>query len=189
MPVVTDPASVIGDFACAFGPAAARALVAPAGYASSVEGDVHIATRGAVRRGEAAGARWLALADLVEGRCDDGVAALDGEPPHARWRGRFVQLAWSADGRRMVALTDHFWEHCGYPITDTRDLRSKHRPLRPDRACTRRISSTSRSCRCCDGTSPTEKSTRHAPTMPWTTSRRCGSHAIPIIHSSHESGS
>jgi len=108
MPVVTDPASVIGDFACAFGPAAARALVAPAGYASSVEGDVHIATRGAVRRGEAAGARWLALADLVEGRCDDGVAALDGEPPHARWRGRFVQLAWSADGRRMVALTDHF---------------------------------------------------------------------------------
>lgn len=108
MPPVNDPASVIGDFACAFGPAAALALGTPAGYALSAEGGAHVATRGAVRRGEAAGTRWLALADLVEGNCDDGVAALDGEPPHARWRGRFVQLVWSADGRRVAALTDHF---------------------------------------------------------------------------------
>ncbi|HEY6939995.1 asparagine synthase C-terminal domain-containing protein [Dokdonella sp.] len=105
---MNDPASVIGDFACAFGPAAARAIGAPDGYAVSGEGDVRIASRGAVRFGEAAGGRWLALADLVEGRCDDGVAALDGEPPHARWRGRFAQVAWSANGRRAVALTDHF---------------------------------------------------------------------------------
>ncbi|MBA8883552.1 asparagine synthetase B family protein [Dokdonella fugitiva] len=108
MSTMNDPASVIGDFACAFGPAAARAIVAPDGYAVCGDGDVRIATRGAVRRGEAGGVHWFALADLVEGRCADGVAALDGDGPHARWRGRFVQVVWSAEGRRVAALTDHF---------------------------------------------------------------------------------
>ncbi len=104
-----DPASLIGDFVCAFGPAAAHAVGTPTGYAIAGTDTLRIATRGAVRRGETTQGSWLALADLVEGRCADGVAALDdGAVPQARWRGRFAQLAWRDDTSRVVALVDHF---------------------------------------------------------------------------------
>jgi asparagine synthase (glutamine-hydrolysing) len=101
---------LIGDFICAFGPAAERAIVPRADFLVRGEGPLRIATRGAVREGDAgASGHWLGLADLVEGRLDDGIAALaDGDVPQARWRGRFAQVAWNADARRVVALTDHF---------------------------------------------------------------------------------
>ena len=56
------------------------------------------------------------------------------------WRGNLHTHSTRSDGRLppeavadfykgagydFFALTDHFWEHCGYPITDTRGLRSK----------------------------------------------------------------
>ena len=56
------------------------------------------------------------------------------------WRGNLHTHSTRSDGRLppqavadfykgagydFLALTDHFWESCGYPITDTRALRSK----------------------------------------------------------------
>ena len=56
------------------------------------------------------------------------------------WRGNLHTHSTRSDGRLppeavadfykgagydFLALTDHFWEHCGYPITDTRPLRTK----------------------------------------------------------------
>ena len=40
-------------------------------------------------------------------------------PPHE------VADFYKSAGYDFLALTDHFWEHCGYPITDTRSLRSE----------------------------------------------------------------
>jgi len=102
-------AGVIGDFICAFGPQAAHAVGAPDGFALSGAADLCIASRGAVRHSQVGANHWLALADLVTGDCDDGVAALQaGTVPQAHWRGRFVQLVWNAARDRLVALSDHF---------------------------------------------------------------------------------
>ncbi len=102
---------VIGDFLFALGPAADDCLRGLAGFALARDGDAGVATRGAVHRGAVGGdARWLALADLVDGEPGAGAAALldGGELPHARWRGRFAQLAWHAGERRVAAATDPF---------------------------------------------------------------------------------
>jgi asparagine synthase (glutamine-hydrolysing) len=69
---------------------------------------MHAAVRGAAAAGRADdGTRWLAIADLIEGRVADGVRALDDAPPQRRWRGRFAQVVWR-NGDRLAALTDHF---------------------------------------------------------------------------------
>jgi asparagine synthase (glutamine-hydrolysing) len=100
---------LIGDFVLAVGPDAARAVAGLAGFDVAVEGEVASAVRGSVRRGTGADGRcWLALADLVEGRLEDGGGALEPEaPPHRQWRGRFAQVAWNATEGRVAAITDH----------------------------------------------------------------------------------
>jgi asparagine synthase (glutamine-hydrolysing) len=104
--------SVIGDFVLACGAEAAPWAGRLDGFAAIGEADdpVQAAARGAVRQGRADdGSRWLAIADLVEGRLDAGTEALrSGPPPQLAWRGRFVQAAWHPTPRRVVALTDHF---------------------------------------------------------------------------------
>jgi asparagine synthase (glutamine-hydrolysing) len=66
--------------------------------------------RGASRSGRAEdGSRWVALADLIEGRLEQGVRALAaGTPPQRDWRGRFAQVVWHPEEGRMAAVTDHF---------------------------------------------------------------------------------
>jgi len=111
--------SVLGDFVLAFGRDAAawvRSLTSD-GFTVITEPDeaAQAAVRGRVQTGRSTdgrgdGARWMALADLVEGKLDDGPRALSpsGTPPQRAWRGRFAQVAWSAADQVAVALTDHF---------------------------------------------------------------------------------
>ena len=101
---------LIGDFLVAIGPAAARCVAGLQGFDVEVDGDCAVAVRGSIRRGTAAdGTRWLALADLVDGRLDAGAVALKVDPiPQERWRGRFAQIAWRAQERCIAAVTDHF---------------------------------------------------------------------------------
>jgi asparagine synthase (glutamine-hydrolysing) len=99
---------LIGDFVVALGPGAARAIEGLAGFETTLDGELALAVRGSVRRGTAAdGSSWLALADLIEGRLDDGARALGADAPHTSWRGRFAQVAWNAAERRIAAITDH----------------------------------------------------------------------------------
>ncbi|HEV3033106.1 MAG TPA: hypothetical protein VG319_15780, partial [Polyangia bacterium] len=69
-----------------------------------------VAARGAVQRGaDAAGTRWIALADLITGDVAGGAGALGaGAPPQNDWRGRFAQVIWHAGERQVCAVTDHF---------------------------------------------------------------------------------
>jgi asparagine synthase (glutamine-hydrolysing) len=106
--------SVLGDFVVAWGPpthAWVRGLERDGFEALSAPHDpVQIAVRGAVQRGLApGGARYLALADLIEGDLGEGGRALGvGAPPQLDWRGRFAQIVWSPAERQLCALTDHF---------------------------------------------------------------------------------
>jgi asparagine synthase (glutamine-hydrolysing) len=108
--------SVLGDFLVAWGPdpaAAARWLGGLDGFTLiSAPGEpAQAAVRGAVQQGSAVdGSRWVALADLIEGRLEEGARALTPgrPPPHHDWRGRFVQTVWHSGERRLAALTDHF---------------------------------------------------------------------------------
>jgi asparagine synthase (glutamine-hydrolysing) len=104
--------SVIGDFVLACGAQAAPWAAGLDGFAAIAAPDepVQAAARGAVRQGRSDdGSRWLAVADLIEGRLDAGTEALGADtPPQRTWRGRFVQAAWHPAERRVVALTDHF---------------------------------------------------------------------------------
>ncbi len=104
--------SVVGDFVVAWGPEAA-------GWVRSLDGFTAVTTaldstqaavRGAVQTGRTDdGSRWLAIADLIEGRLDEGVRALaDGTPPHGKWRGRFAQVVWHQGSRCLAAVTDQF---------------------------------------------------------------------------------
>jgi asparagine synthase (glutamine-hydrolysing) len=103
-------ASVLGDFVLASGPDSAAWLGKLDGFSVITAADepVQAAIRGAVQHGRAEdGRRWLALADLVAGRLDDGVGALAaGVPPQNQWRGRFAQVVWDPQERRVAALTD-----------------------------------------------------------------------------------
>jgi asparagine synthase (glutamine-hydrolysing) len=107
--------SVLGDFVVAWGPKTAQWVHALEGFTPhEASGEsAHAATRGAVQAGLATnGARWLAVADLIEGDLEKGVGALaDGMPPQGGWRGRFVQAVWqtgTSGDRRLAAVTDHF---------------------------------------------------------------------------------
>jgi asparagine synthase (glutamine-hydrolysing) len=99
-----------GDFLFAIGPEADASVFRTGGFANLPAGTgVLTWTRGRVASGAAAdGTRWLAMAD-VDANVADGVAAYRNEtPPHATWRGRFVQVIWRPEEGRAVALTDHF---------------------------------------------------------------------------------
>lgn len=122
-PAASDRIDVTGDFVFACGPRARAWVGAIAGFEHDIAAPVALATRGPVQRGDASGAvhgdvRWLALGDLVAGRFGEGIAAFAGETPQAGWRGRFVQLIWSADGARVIATTDHFSSLPLYALTD-----------------------------------------------------------------------
>jgi asparagine synthase (glutamine-hydrolysing) len=104
--------SVIGDFVLACGGEATAWAARLDGLATIAAPDepVQAAARGAVRQGRADdGSRWVALADLIDGRLDAGTEALGSNaPPQRAWRGRFVQAVWHSTERRVAALTDHF---------------------------------------------------------------------------------
>ncbi len=104
--------SVIGDFVLACGAETTAWATRLDGFGSTADPDepVQAAARGAVRQGRSDdGSRWLAVADLIDGRLDLGTEALgSGTPPQRGWRGRFVQAAWHPNQRRVAALTDHF---------------------------------------------------------------------------------
>jgi asparagine synthase (glutamine-hydrolysing) len=70
---------------------------------------VQAAVRGAVQRGAAEdGTKFLALADLVAGRLEEGLGRRTRpEPPQRHWRGRFAQVVWNANERRVEAFSDH----------------------------------------------------------------------------------
>jgi asparagine synthase (glutamine-hydrolysing) len=104
--------SVLGDFVLGWGPDTGAWLRGLDGFTSiAAPGEsAQAVVRGAVQQGRADdGSRWLAVADLIEGRLSDGVRALAvGPPPQRGWRGRFAQVVWHPGGRRAAALTDHF---------------------------------------------------------------------------------
>jgi asparagine synthase (glutamine-hydrolysing) len=104
--------SVIGDFVLACGVEATAWATRLDGFAALADPDeaVQAAGRGATRQGRADdGSRWVAVADLIDGRLDLGTEALgSGTPPQREWRGRFVEAAWHPNRRRVAALTDHF---------------------------------------------------------------------------------
>lgn len=104
--------SLLGDFVLACGPGTAEWVHGLEGFTtiSSPGESVQVAVRGAAqydRREDGGG--WVAVADLIEGRLDDGTRALSaGAPPQLGWRGRFAQAVWHPAERRVAALTDHF---------------------------------------------------------------------------------
>jgi len=106
--------SVLGDFVFAWGPGTHAWLsgLAKDGFTALSEPSepAQVAVRGGVQRGaDAAGARWIALADLVAGDVAAGARALGpGAPPQNDWRGRFTQVIWHAGERQVCAVTDHF---------------------------------------------------------------------------------
>jgi asparagine synthase (glutamine-hydrolysing) len=85
---------------------------------------VQAAVRGAARHGQTGdGARWLALADLIDGRIEEGTRALGrATPPQHDWRGRFAQVVWHPGERRVAALTDHFSTLSLYSLAGDRVL-------------------------------------------------------------------
>jgi asparagine synthase (glutamine-hydrolysing) len=112
---MAEPAAidVLGDFVFACGPQA-RAWVHRCGLAVAEDAmPVALATRGGIRRGEAAvpgdgTLRWFGVGDLVAGAFGEGIALHAGVPAQASWRGRFVQVVWQPQSARVVAFTDHF---------------------------------------------------------------------------------
>ncbi len=104
--------SVLGDFVLCSGPGAADWVRTLDGYTaldSAGADGVQLAFRGAVQTGRSEdGARWLAVADLIEGQLDQGTRALTQSPPQRGWRGRFAQVIWHPAERSLAAVTDHF---------------------------------------------------------------------------------
>jgi asparagine synthase (glutamine-hydrolysing) len=117
---------VLGDFILACGSEAAAWIRGLTGFtpASSQDDKIQVAVRGGARHGtEPDGNRWLALADLIEGRLGDGCRALEsGDPPQTGWRGRFAQVVWNPGARRIAALTDHFSTVTLYALISERVL-------------------------------------------------------------------
>jgi asparagine synthase (glutamine-hydrolysing) len=108
----TTSPSVLGDFVLAWGPESAAWVASLDGFTliSRPGEPAQAAVRGAAQydRGED-GTNWVAVADLIEGRLEDGARALStGAPPQLAWRGRFAQVVWRPGERRVAALTDHF---------------------------------------------------------------------------------
>jgi asparagine synthase (glutamine-hydrolysing) len=106
------PSGVLGDFVLACGPEAGAWIRGLAGFtpACNLDDEIQVALRGGACHGtEPDCSRWLALADLIDGRLSDGSRALEpGAPPQAGWRGRFAQVVWNPGARHVAALTDHF---------------------------------------------------------------------------------
>jgi asparagine synthase (glutamine-hydrolysing) len=106
-----DPSGVLGDFVVAWGPeTGAWVSGLPTFETVSAPGDAgQAAVRGAVRRGRTPdGGQWLGIADLIDGRLEDGAQASNAmTPPQRSWRGRFAQVIWHPTERRVSALTDH----------------------------------------------------------------------------------
>ena len=106
--------SVLGDFVLAWGANAAAWLAQLDGFTLVTDPaePAQAAVRGAVHQGKAAdGTRWLAVADLIEGKLEEGTQAITrsaSELPQLHWRGRFAQVAWRPEEGRAVALSDHF---------------------------------------------------------------------------------
>ncbi|RXR00886.1 asparagine synthetase B family protein [Pseudoxanthomonas composti] len=103
--------AVTGDFIVAYGPRAQAWLDGLEGFqplAGPAPGTI-AAVRGDVHRGQtAAGTRWVALADLIEGQLEDGAQPAI-EAVASQWRGRFAQVAWGgAAEEAFLATTDHF---------------------------------------------------------------------------------
>lgn len=101
--------SICGDFVLATGPGAGAWLRGLAGFEHQDDagGGLSLATRGNVLQGrDASGTRWLALADLVEGR-PEAIVHHDAGALR-RLRGRFALLGWNDAGGRVVAATDQF---------------------------------------------------------------------------------
>ena len=104
--------TINGDFILAAGPQSAQWLAGVEGFTVSPahrEGDLQLATRGAVLEGIAdTGDHWLALADLIEGHIVDAI-----NNPEAftqkKWRGRFACAHWNARApSSLQVFTDHF---------------------------------------------------------------------------------
>src|SRR5580765_8993636 len=104
--------SVLGDFVLVWAPEAAQWVRQIHGYRPLAVGGgpAQVAVRGTVRHGSSPdGAGWVALADLIEGRIEDGTRALAaGAPPATAWRGRFAQVVWNPTEGRVVGIADHF---------------------------------------------------------------------------------
>ena len=106
---MNDRSAITGDFIIASGPGAGDWLRDRQDFNVEVDGDgAGVATRGDVLTGrDSGGRRWLALADLVEGRVEDAFSG-NGSQPQAHWRGRFALVSQEADGNGIVACSDHF---------------------------------------------------------------------------------
>jgi asparagine synthase (glutamine-hydrolysing) len=111
MPAPESLPSVIGDFVLAWGHEAAAWVRGLPGFTVVADEPAVAAVRGGAQHGTSEnGKRWLALADLIKGRLENGMHALvqGAAPPQRHWRGRFAQVAWDPRERRAAALTDHF---------------------------------------------------------------------------------
>lgn len=107
---MTGRAAVTGDFVLAFGHGAREWLLGLRGFeVEAGEAGGH-AIRGEALSGRRAdGGRWLALADLVEGRVEDAFERTDKATlPQALWRGRFALASASPDGGVFEICSDHF---------------------------------------------------------------------------------
>jgi len=107
--------SIVGDFVLGWGPGTSEWIHSLEGFSplpTSSDEPVSVGTRGSAQTGRGEdGTRWLAMADLVEGRLDHGIRALtmpDRTPPQRDWRGRFTQVIWNPRDRSLAALTDHY---------------------------------------------------------------------------------
>src|SRR2546423_15457667 len=101
MPAHPTP-SVVGDFVLACGPDALTWIKKLDGFSVITAADepAQVAVRGAAQHGRAAdGTRFVAVADLIEGRVEDGTRALAGPTPQHDWRGRFAQVVWNTAER------------------------------------------------------------------------------------------
>ena len=120
--------AVTGDFIIATGPGASDWLRGTRGFEIETDESGGIATRGAVLSSRSDDdARWVALADLVEGRLEDAFSGHTSRA-QANWRGRFA-LAAITRGGSLEACSDHFgslplyWcRHGGFTAVAT-DLR------------------------------------------------------------------
>lgn len=107
---MTLAAAIRSDFILASGPLAPQWLAQRQDFRlhSDNGGRLHLAVRGTPQQGAtASGQRWLALADLIEGRLEDAAGDADGFP-QKRWRGRFAFADWRDDSDTIRVSSDHF---------------------------------------------------------------------------------
>ncbi len=122
--------SVLADFVLATGPGAGTWLSSLPGLQVRDPGDGRwqLATRGELHLFQRAdGGGCAALADLVAGEVAE--LAEDSREPELGWRGRFAFASWSATGRGLEIVSDHFgsiplyWINQGDLLAASTDLR------------------------------------------------------------------